>query len=262
MMTEQKNPVRNLIGSPVSSLSFNEQIELIVRWGEERLSKVVCVANVHMLIEATNKPDFAKILHHADLVTPDGMPLVWMLRLMGSERSQRVAGLDLMEAACKQAETLGISVFFLGSTDDVLEKIGVQLQKDFPRLKVAGMHSPPFRPLTDEEDSDLVKTINSSGAGIVFVSLGCPKQEKWMAEHAGRVSAVMVGIGAVFPLYAGFLTRAPGFIRYSGLEWLYRLLQEPKRLWKRYFETIPPFIWLALKQLSTPRQDHPFKPLR
>lgn len=262
MLTERKNPVHHLIGSPVSSLSFNEQIDLIVQWGKERLSKVVCVANVHMLIEATKKPDFAKILHRADLVTPDGMPLVWMLKLMGSERSQRVAGLDLMKAACEQAENLGVSVFFLGSTDEVLEKIGVQLEKDFPNLRVAGMESPPFRKLTDAEDSALVKTINSSGAGIVFVSLGCPKQEKWMAEHAGRVRAVMVGIGAVFPLYAGLLTRAPRFIRASGLEWLYRLLQEPKRLWKRYFETIPPFIWLAFKQLLTLRQNPPLKPLR
>jgi N-acetylglucosaminyldiphosphoundecaprenol N-acetyl-beta-D-mannosaminyltransferase len=262
MLTEQKNPAHNLIGSPVSSLSFNEQIDLIVGWGQERLSKVVCVANVHMLIEATKKPDFSKILHRADLVTPDGMPLVWMLKLMGSRKSQRVAGLDLMKAACEKAEILGVSVFFLGSTDEVLAKIGVQLKKDFPSLKVAGMESPPFRQLTEAEDNDLVKTINSSGAGIVFVSLGCPKQEKWMAEHAGRVRAAMVGIGAVFPLYAGLLTRAPGFIRASGLEWLYRLLQEPKRLWKRYFETIPPFIWLALKQLLSPGQNPPLKTLR
>lgn len=259
MITEQKNPVRNLIGSPVSALSFNEQINLMVGWAEQRLSKVICVANVHMLIEASRDSRFAGILKRADLVTPDGMPLVWMLRLLGSARSQRVAGMDLLLATCQQAVAAGVSVFFLGSEPMVLDKIRLRLAREFPTLKVAGMESPPFRPLTLEEDLALVDTINASGAGIVFVSLGCPKQELWMAAHHGQVRAVMVGIGAVFPLYAGLLTRAPKIIRMSGLEWFYRLCQEPKRLWKRYASTMPIFIWLALKQLLILRSDLPLE---
>jgi N-acetylglucosaminyldiphosphoundecaprenol N-acetyl-beta-D-mannosaminyltransferase len=249
--TSQRIPVYTLIGCPVSSLSFDEQIHLLVGWAQHRLSKVVCVANVHMLIEAYRDSSFADVLKQADLVTPDGMPLVWMLRLMGSERSQRVAGMDLFLATCQQAAAKGISVFFLGSEPSVLDKIRTRLAEEFPTLKVAGMESPPFRPLSSAEDLAIVETINASGAGIVFVSLGCPKQERWMAQHHEQVQAVMLGIGAVFPLYARLVTRAPKLVRNSGLEWLYRLSQEPTRLWKRYMSTIPLFLWLAIKQLLT-----------
>ncbi len=251
MEMEQVLPVRTLIGCPVSALSFDEQINLLVGWAQHRMSKVVCVANVHMLIEAYRDSSFADVLKQANLVTPDGMPLVWMLRLLGSQRSQRVAGMDLFLATCQQAAATGISVFFLGSEPSVLEKIRARLVEEFPTLKIAGMESPPFRPLSPAEDLSIVQTINDSGAGIVFVSLGCPKQERWMAQHYQQVQAVMLGIGAVFPLYAGLMTRAPKLVRNSGLEWLYRLGQEPARLWKRYTSTIPIFLWLALKQLLT-----------
>jgi N-acetylglucosaminyldiphosphoundecaprenol N-acetyl-beta-D-mannosaminyltransferase len=242
-------PTQNLIGTPVCTLSFNEQIGLMISWAKNFQSKVVCVSNVHMLIEAWQNSHFADVLHRADLVTPDGMPLVWMLKLLGAKRSQRVAGMDIFRAVCEQAATAQISIFLLGSKPDVLDKICHRLQTEYPRLKVAGVESPPFAPLGATADIYTVQKINNSGAGIVFVALGCPKQELWMSLYKDEVQAVMVGVGAVFAVYGGFLKPTPRFIQTLGFEWLFRLVQEPKRLWKRYFTTIPIFIYLSLKQL-------------
>ena len=242
-------PTQNLIGTPVCTLSFDEQIGLMISWAKNYQSKVVCVSNVHMLIEAWQNSHFADVLHKADLVTPDGMPLVWMLKLLGAKRSQRVAGMDIFRAVCEQAVTTKISIFLLGSKPDVLDQICQRLQEEYPMLKVAGVESPPFAPLGTAADMNIVQKINDSGAGIVFVALGCPKQELWMSLYKDKVQAVMVGVGAVFAVYGGVLKPTPKFIQNIGFEWLFRLVQEPKRLWKRYFTTIPVFIYLALKQL-------------
>lgn len=250
---ESPLPTQSVIGFPVSVLSFNQQVEAILGWASERASKVVCVANVHMLMEGYWKPEFAKVLTEADLLTPDGMPLVWVTSLLKRKRQQRAAGMELMQALCRRAQKSGVSVFFLGSENETLEKIRTRLAKDFPQLKIAGMLSPPFRPLSTAEDSAIVERINQSGAGLVFVSLGCPKQEMWMSEHRGRVKGTMIGLGGAFPVYAGVKQWAPKWVRNNGLEWLYRLLQEPGRLWKRYASTIPPFIWLAIKQIVKAR---------
>jgi N-acetylglucosaminyldiphosphoundecaprenol N-acetyl-beta-D-mannosaminyltransferase len=247
--TEIKMETKNVIDVSITSLSCEEQIEMMVKWGKSNLSKVVCIANVHMLIEAHYNPFFGAMLRNADLVTPDGMPLVWMLRFLGAVRQDRVAGIDVLEGVCKLAQETGVGVYFLGSQDSILEKMKIRLNREFPNLKISGMTSPPFRPLTDEEDRTLVQSLNQSGAGLVFVSLGCPKQEAWMSQHKGQVSAVMVGLGGAFPVYAGIHKRAPKVLRQTGLEWFYRLIQEPQRLWKRYATTIPIFIWLVAKQI-------------
>ncbi|MGG6293746.1 WecB/TagA/CpsF family glycosyltransferase [Leptolyngbya sp. AN02str] len=249
LVLEENLPVQSVIGYPVAALTFQEQISLMMQWAKEKVSKVVCIANVHMLVEAYQNKQFSDILLQADLLTPDGMPLVWMLKLQGVHNQDRVAGLDVMLSLCKQASAAGESVFFLGSQASILEKMQARLKREFPDLKVAGMEPLPFRPLTPEEDAAIIEKLNQSGAGLLFLSLGCPKQEKWMAEHKDKVHMVMLGLGAVFPLYAGIHRRAPRFVRLSGFEWLYRLLQEPKRLAGRYGTTIPVFIWLALKQL-------------
>ncbi|HEY9617886.1 MAG TPA: WecB/TagA/CpsF family glycosyltransferase [Microcoleaceae cyanobacterium] len=244
-----------VVGVPVTALNFDHQIALMMQWAKMRESRSVCVANVHMLVEAHRDSAFAKVLEQSDLVTPDGMPLVWMLRWLGNPQQNRVAGLDIMLTLCRQAAEQGISVFLLGSEPETLKRMTTKFQQEFPKLKIAGAESLPFRPLTDTENTAIVQTVNASGAGLVLVSLGCPKQETWIAQQQGKVQAVMIGLGGAFPVYAELKKRAPRVIQEAGLEWLYRLIQEPRRLWWRYSSTIPMFVWLALKQLWGSKTD-------
>ncbi|MEM9924944.1 MAG: WecB/TagA/CpsF family glycosyltransferase [Cyanobacteria bacterium P01_D01_bin.50] len=242
-------PTRKVLDFPITALRFKEQIQTILEWASEHKSKTVCVANVHMLMEAHWNPEFASVLKDADMVTPDGMPLVWMMKKLGATSQDRVAGLDILASVCELAQQQDVSLFFVGSQTEILSGMRSKLEKEYPELKIAAMEPLPFRPLTENEDEALINKINESGAGVVFVSLGCPKQEKWMAEHKDKIQAVMIGLGGAFPVYAGLHKRAPRIIRESGFEWLYRWLQEPRRLWSRYTKTIPPFMWLAMKQL-------------
>ncbi|HEY9619744.1 MAG TPA: WecB/TagA/CpsF family glycosyltransferase [Crinalium sp.] len=244
-------PTIRVIDSPVTALPFTQQMNTILEWAKIRTSKVVCVANVHMLMEAHWHLDFSSVLQSADLVTPDGMPLVWMMRLMGARTQDRVPGLDIILSVCKLAEVQNVGVYFLGSHAEILNCMRERLRQDFPNLQIAGMEPLPFRPLTQAEDEALIQQINESGAGVAFIALGCPKQEYWMAEHKNKIQSVMIGVGGAFPVYAGIHKRAPSWIRATGLEWLYRFIQEPGRLWRRYGTTIPPFVFLALKQLVT-----------
>jgi N-acetylglucosaminyldiphosphoundecaprenol N-acetyl-beta-D-mannosaminyltransferase len=248
--SETRVATQNVIGFKVTALSFETQIDLILRWAIWRLSKVVCVANVHMLMEGHNNSDMSSVLHNADLVTPDGMPLVWVMQLVGRVKQERVAGMDILIALSQRSPVQNVSIFFLGSETQTLQMMRKRLQKQAPNLQVAGMEPLPFRPLTPDEDEMIIRQIHDSGAGIVLVSLGCPKQELWMAEHKGRINAVMIGLGGVFPVYAGIRHWAPVWVRNAGLEWFYRLLQEPRRLWWRYRQTIPPFLLLAFKQVT------------
>lgn len=254
MILEDVPSFKHIIGLPVTALSFDSQTSLMLKWAKCFASKVVCIANVHMLVEAYRDPEFASVLQNADLVTPDGMPLVWMLRLMGASSQDRVAGLDVLLALCEQASTENISIFFLGSQSSIMEKMRARLEREFPNLQIAGMEPLPFHPLSEDEDRVVVQKVNESGCGLVFVSLGCPKQEIWMSKHRDQVRAVMIGLGGAFPVYAGIHKRAPQIVRSLGLEWLYRLVQEPHRLWSRYSTTIPIFIWLAFKQLVASHQ--------
>ena len=242
-----------VIGSPVTAAPFDVQIEMILEWASDHASKVVCVANVHMLTEAHWHPEFGSVLKNADMVTPDGMALVWMLKLMGARYQNRVAGMDILLSLCQKAPKRNISIFFLGSEAEILERMRRRLESEFPQLQIAGMEPLPFRPLTRAEDEALIQKIHDSKAGIVLVSLGCPKQEYWMNQHKDKIESVMIGLGGVFPVYAGIQKRAPLWMRNLGLEWFYRLIQEPRRLWKRYKSTIPPFVWLAFMQLLRSR---------
>ena len=246
-------PVQSVVGFPISTLSFDGQVDAMMTWAVNRQSKAVCVSNVHMLMEGYWCTDFAKVLGEADMLTPDGMPLVWVMGLMSGRSYDRVAGLELMLALCERAQKSRVGVFLLGSTDEMLAEIQRRLRRDFSDLRVVGVVSPPFRQMSSEEKSAIARQINRSGAGLVFVSLGCPKQERWMNAHQGKVNAVMVGLGGAFGVYAGEQRWAPAWVRNCGLEWLYRLKQEPKRLWKRYASTIPPFLWLAFKQVVKAR---------
>ena len=249
-------PKKEVINVPLTCVPFDEQMMLILRWAKTRASKAVCLANVHMLMEARHNPWYKEILHKADLVTPDGKPLVMMLRGLGIMHQNQVAGMDVFENLCDLAEKAGISVYFLGSTPEILDKMKQRIDREYPILKVAGMNSIPFMSVDEiraTKDENLIEEVNNSGAGIVFVCLGCPKQEAWMAQYQGSIKGVMIGVGAVFAMYAGLTPRAPHLIQEAGMEWLYRLAQEPRRLWHRYSSTIPPFIYLATKQLISPK---------
>ena len=248
-------PTKNLLNIPIACLPFEEQIMLMLRWAKARSSKTVCLANVHMLIEAYHNSDFANVLRTANLVTPDGKPLVLMLQRLGIKHQNQVAGMDVFLNLCDLAEQTGVKVYFLGSTQKILEKIKRKLNSEYPVLQVAGMKAIAkieTENITKSYDLKLIDEINQSGAGIVFVCLGCPKQEIWMSHYLGLINGVMVGVGAVFSMYAGINPRAPRWIQQVGMEWLYRLLQEPRRLWGRYSSTIPPFLYLASKELVAP----------
>ncbi|MGH6907893.1 MAG: WecB/TagA/CpsF family glycosyltransferase [Aestuariivirga sp.] len=239
----------NVLGVFVDALAWEETLTRISSWAATRESRYTCICNVHSVVTATQDDDFLRVVNGADMATPDGMPVVWMLRHLGFDEQQRINGPDLMWKYCALAESRGEAVYFYGSTDETLAKLCVTLTAAFPALKVAGLCSPPFRALTEAEDGETVDTINRSGAGVVFVGLGCPKQEKWMAAHRGRIRAVMIGVGAAFNYHAGTVKRAPLWMQRIGLEWLHRLCSEPNRLWKRYLVTNALFIFGVTRQL-------------
>jgi N-acetylglucosaminyldiphosphoundecaprenol N-acetyl-beta-D-mannosaminyltransferase len=238
-----------ILRSNIDRTSYQLAVDQVVGWTHQQESRYICAANVHMLMEANDSPGFAAIVNDADLVTPDGIPLVWMMRLKGQRNQQRVYGPTLMLHILEAAAREYIPVGFYGSTSEVLTPLIQRLRAIDPELTVAFSFSPPFRQLTDVEDEDVIKEINQSGAKILFVGLGCPKQEAWMAAHRGRVRAVMIGVGAAFDFHAGRVSQAPLWIQKIGMEWLFRLAVEPRRLWRRYLFHNPRFIILAIADL-------------
>ena len=238
-----------VLGVPIDIISEAAAVARIAGWAARRDSRAVCICNVHSVVTATQNPAFMQALAQADMATPDGAPVAWMLRRQGAGPQRRVSGPDLMLAYCQHAAAGGESIFLYGSTPHTLQALQVRLHARWPSLRIAGAVSPPFRPLSADEDEAIVAQINASGAGTLWVSLGCPKQELWMAAHRGRVQAVMVGVGAAFDFHAGTSTRAPVWMREHGLEWLHRLATEPRRLWKRYLLTNTAFIVGAARQL-------------
>lgn len=236
-----------ILDSFIDAISWREVMDVLLQWAKGRQSSYVCVCNVHVLVTAKQDPEFLRIVNAADMATPDGMPLAWVLRRIGFQHQERINGPDLMWRLCGQAAEKGLSIFLYGSTPETLGRLIDNLKIAFPQLAIAGVHSPPFRLLSDEEDQEIIELINGSGAHIMFVGLGCPKQEFWMATHRGKIRAVMIGVGAAFDCHAGTVTRAPIWMQRSGLEWLFRLIYEPKRLWKRYLVTNSLFlIYLGL----------------
>lgn len=218
-------------------------METVAQWAKAHLSRNVLACNVHMTVTANRNSDLRRAVDGADLVMPDGMPLVWVLRRNGFPGQERISGPDLMWRLCAQAEKQDLRVLFYGSTPETLNLLQNRLMSSFPKLVVAGMISPPFRSLSEPEDTAMVESINLAGPQIVFVGLGCPKQEIWMDQHRERIKAVMVGVGAAFDFHAGTLNRAPAVFRDLGLEWAFRLWQEPRRLFSRYLITNSIFLW-------------------
>jgi N-acetylglucosaminyldiphosphoundecaprenol N-acetyl-beta-D-mannosaminyltransferase len=240
---------RRILGTRVDATSYQHAAAEILRWGSLRESRYVCVATVNNLIEAYDRPSYRDVMDGADLVTPDGMPLVWALRLLGVGGATRVYGPDLTPILCERAAALGIPVGFYGGAPEVLEDLTANLLRRYPALQVAYSYSPPFRPLTPGEEVQVIDSINRSGARLLFVGLGAPKQEQWMAAQKGRVEAVMLGVGAAFDFLAGRKRQAPKVLQRLGLEWLFRLLNEPRRLWRRYLYRNPRFVALFMVQL-------------
>jgi N-acetylglucosaminyldiphosphoundecaprenol N-acetyl-beta-D-mannosaminyltransferase len=239
----------SILGIPIASTSYETAVADILRWARQAESRIVCAANVHMLMEAFDSSEFAKVVKSADLVTPDGMPLVWMMRLRGVRRQERVYGPTLMMKVIDAAARQGVPVGLYGSTPQALGLLIESLRDKCPGLTVAYSFSPPFGPLSPDEDRQVVEDLNRSGARILFVGLGCPKQERWMAEHRDRIDAVMIGVGAAFDFHAGRISQAPRWIQTLGLEWLFRLAVEPRRLWRRYLYHNPRFVILAIADL-------------
>jgi N-acetylglucosaminyldiphosphoundecaprenol N-acetyl-beta-D-mannosaminyltransferase len=232
----------------IDALTWDDAISRIMKWGAARESRYVCICNVHSVVTTTRDIEFKVAVNNADMSTPDGAPIAWVLRRLGHRSQERINGPDLMLKYLALAEQSKQVVFFYGSTEATLDKLRAALAKKFPKLRIGGTYSPPFRPLSREEDEQIVDMINRSGANVVFVGLGCPKQEKWMAEHRGRINAVMIGVGAAFDYHSGVVKRAPLWWQRHGLEWLYRLGSEPRRLFKRYLVTNTLFIVGLLRQ--------------
>jgi N-acetylglucosaminyldiphosphoundecaprenol N-acetyl-beta-D-mannosaminyltransferase len=235
---------RFILGMRVDATTYPDASRRILDWAREGRSRYVCVATVNNVMESHDHPSFRRVMNEADLVTADGMPLVWALRLLGVGHAERVYGPELTPVILRRAEADGIPVGFYGGAPAALAELEAWVQSRFPRLQVVYRYSPPFRPLSSEEDERIVAEIAASGARLVLVGLGCPKQERWMAAHRGSVPAVMVGIGAAFDFLTGRKRRAPRLMQRMGLEWLFRMITEPRRLWRRYLHHNPRFLAL------------------
>ncbi len=238
-----------VLGNQVHTTSYNDACHRIENWTNSKTSCYIIAANVHVIMTGYWNKKYQQIINNAALVTPDGMPLVWGMKLLGIKQQTRVYGPDLMLAFCETAAAKSIPIYLYGGTQSMLAKLETNLQQKYPNLIIAGSYSPPFRPLTPEEEAQDIQRIHASGAKVVFVGLGCPKQEEWMARAKGKLQAVCLGVGAAFSFHSGEVSQAPRWMMNLGLEWLYRLASEPKRLWKRYFINNPAFVVLFALQL-------------
>jgi N-acetylglucosaminyldiphosphoundecaprenol N-acetyl-beta-D-mannosaminyltransferase len=240
---------RYVLGMRVDATSYEDASQRVLQWARRGRSAYVCVATVHMTMEAYDSAAFRQVVNEADLVTPDGRPLVWVLKSLGVKGSSQVRGTDLTTHVVEQAARENVPIGLYGGTPELLERFVRILKTRYPKIRVVCQIAPPFRSLTPEEDEAVTDEIVASGARILFVGIGCPKQEKWMAAHEGRIPAVMLGVGAAFDFHTGRVREAPRWMQVAGLEWVFRLLTNPRRLWKRYAKHNPRFVWLFLMQL-------------
>lgn len=232
-------------------LSTDEVADQVIAWAESQESRYVCFSNAHGVIEAQEDPSFADVLNEADLNAPDGMSVVREMRARGVDQSDRVYGPDLTLEVVRRAAEAEIPVAFYGSTPEVLASLVRHLRESVPTLEIVDAISPPFRALSREEDHELTERLQRSGARIVFVGLGCPRQEWWCAQHVGRLDAVLLAVGAAFDIHAGIVPQAPSWMQRAGLEWAFRLGMEPKRLWRRYARVIPRFLIGVIRERRT-----------
>lgn len=238
-----------VLGPRIDAVDWDEALDRIGLWASRREARYVVACNVHSVVTAGQDRALLSAINGADLATADGAPVAWLMRKLGCVRQERINGPDLMWRYFELAAHRRESVFLYGSTTETLRRLVDRVEAEFPGLRVAGTYSPPFRALTPEEDEAVVQQINQSGAQTVWVALGCPKQEVWMAAHRRSIQAVQVGVGAAFSFHAGVARRAPRWMQRHGLEWLHRLLSEPRRLAKRYLVTNTLFVIGAASML-------------
>jgi N-acetylglucosaminyldiphosphoundecaprenol N-acetyl-beta-D-mannosaminyltransferase len=239
----------------IDVVTWDDALLQLSAWSTQRASRYVCASNVHSIVTARMDRAFQGVINDADLAVPDGAPVAWALRRLGYANQERINGPDLMWRFCGVAEEKGISVYLYGATETTLARLQESIRRAFPRLTIAGTWSPPFEHPSLESDAAAIDRINRSGAGVVFIALGCPKQEQLMKAWRGKIRAPMVGVGAAFDFHAGIVARAPQWMQRYALEWLYRLIREPRRLWKRYLVTNTLFsVGIAMQLLR--RQQH------
>lgn len=237
----------NILGVNINITNMNETVSYIYNNLDTLKGNYICVSNVHTTVMAYEDEAYMKIQNSGAMALPDGGPLSLVSRKRGHKEAERVTGPDLMGEIFKISEERGYKHYFYGSTQETLDELKVKLNEKYPKLNIVGVYSPPFRKLTEEEDIQIIDKINRRKADFIWVGLGAPKQEVWMYEHKNKVNGVMIGVGAGFDYHANKLKRAPSWMQRSNLEWCYRLMQEPKRLLKRYLITNTKFICGLLK---------------
>jgi len=238
-----------VLRTSISTGSYREFINEIFFLVKYKIPSYVCFANVHMVVEGHQDPEFQKIINNANIVAPDGKPISLFLKYFSKLKQDRVCGMDILPDLLKQAELSGKSVYFYGSTQSLLNKITQKANLEYPLLKISGSYSPPFKNLSAEENRIALSKITDTKPDLVFVALGCPKQEKWMAANRNKIGACLLGVGQAFNVYAGVEKRLPVWMRNLSLEWMYRLYLEPQRLWKRYLVTNSYFLLLTFQYM-------------
>lgn len=242
-----------VLGIPLSVTNLNQAADCIEQWAGDDQGRFVCIRDVASLTAMSDDPDLAALHNEASMVTPDGMPLVLLGKLRGLP-VERTCGPDLIDLVCARSVGAGLKHYFYGGKEGVAERLARVFAAKYPGMKVVGYECPPFRRLTEAEDAACVARIKASGADVVWVGISSPKQDIWMREHYRRLSQTLIGVGAAFDFHAGTVRRAPRWMQRSGLEWLFRLLSEPRRLWRRYLVLAPKFVWRVLAEGIDPRK--------
>lgn len=244
-----------ILSMEVDLTNLDIAVERVIHLSRAKTGAYVCVSNVHMCMETFDSSNFCKVVNQADIVIPDGKPLSIAQILLGHKDAAQVRGQDIMNRLCAMSGKENINIgFYGGSSDTILELVKSNLLKQYSDINITYALSPPFRPLSNEEDKLVVSQINASNVDVLFVGIGCPKQENWMADHKDKLNCVMLGVGAAFDFIAGNKKHAPIWIQKFCLEWLFRLITEPRRLWRRYFEQNPRFVWHFILQLLKERK--------
>jgi N-acetylglucosaminyldiphosphoundecaprenol N-acetyl-beta-D-mannosaminyltransferase len=244
-------PRVNVLGVGISAINLNQVADLFSQAIDAGGQNYVCVTGVHGIMEAQRDASLRRALNSSFLSTPDGMPTVWIGKLRGFSRMGRVFGPDLMLKVCEASQVKGYTHFLYGGNPGVGDNLASVLTHRFPKLRIVGTYTPPFRPLTDAEEEELAATMAALRPDVLWVGLSTPKQERFMGEHLGKLDVkVMVGVGAAFDFLTGAIRDAPPWVKSAGLQWLHRLVQEPGRLWKRYLVANPQFIWNTALQLT------------